>query len=75
MFVVVFCDVGEKRVAKALKQCRKYLNWVQKILLLKVGYPKAIKMELEKIIVPEEDFVILYIKEYPLFRTGDYGIA
>jgi len=29
MFVILVYDVGEKRVAKALKTARKYLYWVQ----------------------------------------------
>ena len=29
MFVILVYDVQEKRVAKALKTCRKYLTWVQ----------------------------------------------
>lgn len=29
MYVILVYDVGEKRVAKALKHCRRYLNWIQ----------------------------------------------
>ena len=29
MYVILVYDCGEKRVAKMLKLCRKYLNWVQ----------------------------------------------
>ncbi|KGN74969.1 CRISPR-associated protein Cas2 [Porphyromonas macacae] len=29
MYVILVYDVGEKRVAKMLKLCRKYLNWIQ----------------------------------------------
>lgn len=29
MYVVLVYDIGELRVAKMLKLCRKYLNWVQ----------------------------------------------
>lgn len=29
MYVVVVYDIGEKRVAKMLKLCRRYLNWIQ----------------------------------------------
>lgn len=29
MYVILVYDVGEKRVGKMLKLCRKYLNWVQ----------------------------------------------
>lgn len=29
MYYIAVYDVGEKRVAKMLKLCRKYLNWIQ----------------------------------------------
>lgn len=29
MYVILVYDVGEKRVGKMLKLCRKYLHWVQ----------------------------------------------
>ena len=29
MYVIAMYDVGEKRVGKMLKLCRRYLNWIQ----------------------------------------------
>ena len=29
MYVVLVYDIGERRVAKMLKLCRQYLNWIQ----------------------------------------------
>ena len=29
MYVLLVYDVEEKRVVKALKLCRQYLNWIQ----------------------------------------------
>lgn len=29
MYVIVMYDVGQKRVGKMLKLCRRYLNWIQ----------------------------------------------
>ncbi|MBA4850447.1 CRISPR-associated endonuclease Cas2 [Emticicia sp. BO119] len=29
MYVILVYDMGEKRVGKMLKHCRKYLNWIQ----------------------------------------------
>ena len=29
MYVILVYDFGERRVAKMLKLCRKYLNWIQ----------------------------------------------
>ena len=33
MFVLMFYDVGEKRVAKVLKTARRYLTWIQNSVL------------------------------------------
>lgn len=29
MYTILVYDIGEKRVAKMLKLCRQYLNWIQ----------------------------------------------
>jgi len=29
MYIILVYDVGEKRVGKMLKLCRKYVNWIQ----------------------------------------------
>ena len=29
MYLILVHDIGEKRVGKMLKLCRKYLNWIQ----------------------------------------------
>ena len=29
MYIIAVYDIGEKRVGKMLKLCRRYLNWVQ----------------------------------------------
>ena len=29
MYIIAVYDVGEKRVAKMLKLCRRYLHWIQ----------------------------------------------
>lgn len=33
MYVILVYDVGEKRVGKVLKLCRRYLNWIQNSVL------------------------------------------
>ena len=50
MFVIVVYDFGEKRVAKALKICRKYLTWVQNSVFegeITEGNFKKLQKELE----------------------------
>lgn len=71
MFIILVYDVGEKRVAKVLKTCRKYLNWVQNSVLegeISEANYKKLKIELSKIIDKEEDSVIFYI-----LRTTKYS--
>ncbi|KGP75685.1 CRISPR-associated protein Cas2 [Desulfosporosinus sp. Tol-M] len=63
MFVILVYDVGEKRVNKVLKRCRKYLNWVQNSVLegdISESNLKKLKMELERIIASDHDSVIIY---------------
>lgn len=70
MFVIIVYDVGEKRVGRALKTCRKYLNWVQNSVLegeISEVNLKKLKAEMEKLMDAEEDSVILYT-----WRTQKY---
>lgn len=71
MIVILVYDVGEKRVAKVLKTCRKYLNWVQNSVLegeISAANLKKLKLELKRAINEEEDSVIIYI-----LRTTRYS--
>ncbi len=71
MYVILVYDFGEKRVNKALKICRKYLNWVQNSVFegeITAAKLTKLKGELKKIMKKEEDSVILY-----QFRTQNYS--
>lgn len=71
MFVILVYDVGEKRVGKVLKICRKYLNWVQNSVLegeISDASLKKLKLELKRTINEDEDSVIFY-----LLRTTKYS--
>lgn len=71
MFVIAVYDVGQKRVGKVLKTCRKYLYWVQNSVLegeINESSFKKLKIELAKIIDEEYDSVIFYT-----FRTTKYS--
>ncbi|MBD1373497.1 CRISPR-associated endonuclease Cas2 [Hazenella sp. IB182357] len=71
MFVVLVYDFAQKRVNKALKIARKYLHWVQNSVLEgEISDANYIKMkkELEMLMNPEEDSIILYT-----FRTKKYS--
>ena len=63
MYVILVYDIGEKRVGKACKLCRRYLNWVQNSVF--EGEISDAKMEklicsLEKIIKKAEDSLMIY---------------
>jgi len=63
VFVVLVYDFGEKRVGKALKRCRKYLNWVQNSVFegeISEVNLKKLKDELKRLMVPDEDSIIIY---------------
>lgn len=71
LFAIIVYDVGEKRVARVLKTCRKYLNWVQNSVLegeITETNLKKLKAELSKIIEDDEDSVIFYT-----WRTQKYS--
>ncbi len=70
MFVIVVYDVGEKRVSKVLKVCRKYLYWVQNSVLegeVSDADFASLKAELSVKIHRDEDSVLFYT-----FRTRRY---
>lgn len=63
MYVILVYDVGEKRVSKMLKLCRRYLSWVQNSVLegnLSRAQLRALKMQIDDIIDKDEDSVILF---------------
>ena len=63
MYVILVYDCGEKRVAKMLKLCRKYLNWIQnsvfegEISEIKL---KELTLKVKEIMNKEEDSLILF---------------
>lgn len=63
MYVVLVYDVGEKRVAKMLRLCRKYLNWIQnsvfegEITEVKL---KELKHQAKQIMTEETDSLIIF---------------
>lgn len=62
MFIILVYDIHVKRVAKVLKKCRQYLNWVQNSVFegeISEGNYKKFTLELNQII-KEEDSVIIY---------------
>lgn len=66
MYVILIYDVGQKRVAKMLKLCRKYLCWIQNSVFEgEISQAKLHELELEikEIINEDEDSVIVFSKK------------
>ncbi|MEJ5258053.1 MAG: CRISPR-associated endonuclease Cas2 [Fervidobacterium sp.] len=66
MFVILFYDIAEKRVSKALKICRKYLIWVQNSVFegeISEGNLVKLKSELNRLIEDEDSVVIYEFKQ------------
>jgi CRISPR-associated protein Cas2 len=68
MYVILVYDMGEKRVGKMLKHCRKYLNWIQNSVF--EGEITEVKLkemiyEAKKIMDEEEDSIIIFKSREP----------
>jgi len=63
MYVILVYDIGEKRVAKMLKLCRQYLNWIQnsvfegEITEVKL---KELKFKAKEIMLDKSDSLIIF---------------
>lgn len=63
MYVILVYDVNEKRVTRALKTCRRYLNWVQNSVFegeISEAKLKELKLRLKKVINETEDSILIY---------------
>ena len=61
-YAFVFYDVGEKRVQKVFKVCKKYLSHFQKSVFRGEMSPSKLirlKTDLNKVLNEEEDFVCI----------------
>lgn len=63
MYIILVYDIGQKRVGKMLKLCRKYLNWIQNSVFegaLTPSQLRSLKMEAKAIMNEEEDSLIIF---------------
>lgn len=61
-YCILFYDVGEKRVHKVFKVCKKYLSHFQKSVFRGEITPSkliSIRNDLKKVINKEEDFICI----------------
>lgn len=63
MYVILVYDCGERRVAKMLKLCRKYLNWIQNSVFegeISEVRLKELLSSAKKFIDESEDSIIVF---------------
>ncbi|MGB6094596.1 MAG: CRISPR-associated endonuclease Cas2 [Moheibacter sp.] len=63
MYIILVYDIGEKRVAKMLKLCRQYLNWIQNSVFegeLTESQLRELKMKAKEIMDIESDSLIIF---------------
>lgn len=63
MYVILVYDMGQKRVGKMLKLCRRYLNWIQNSVFegeLTEVQLKELLYEAKRIMNEDEDSLILF---------------
>ena len=63
MYVILVYDFGEKRVAKMLKLCRKYLNWIQNSVFegeISEVRLKELLIHTDKFMRKDEDSIIIF---------------
>lgn len=67
MYVILVYDMGEKRVAKMLKLCRRYLNWIQN----SVFEGEITEAKLQELLLEAKDFVVPAEDSIIIFRSRD----
>ena len=63
MYVILVYDIEEKRVAKMLKLCRRYLNWIQNSVFegeLSEVKLKELLAAAEQIMQKDKDSIIVF---------------
>ena len=63
MYIILVYDIGEKRVGRMLKLCRKYLSWIQNSVLegeITDVKLKELKIKASMIMKEETDSLIIF---------------
>ena len=64
MYIILVYDIGEKRVGKMLKICRKYLNWIQNSVFegeITPGKFASLQSELKEKMEKDEDSILIFL--------------
>ena len=67
MYVIAVYDVNEKRVAKMLKLCRRYLNWIQNSVL----EGEITEVKLQEMVIEARKFMDLKEDSLIIFKSRD----
>jgi CRISPR-associated protein Cas2 len=67
MYVILIYDMGEKRVAKMLKHCRKYLTWIQN----SVFEGEITEVKLKELILEAKKFMKITEDSLIVFKSRD----
>jgi len=65
MYVILVYDIGEKRVGKMLKLCRKYLNWIQN----SVFEGEITEVKLKELILYSKSLMKTEVDSLIIFKT------
>ncbi|MDP2721451.1 MAG: CRISPR-associated endonuclease Cas2 [Bacteroidales bacterium] len=63
MYIILVYDIGEKRVGKMLKLCRRYVNWIQNSVFegeITEVQLKEFSFQARKIMDEETDSLIIF---------------
>ena len=63
MYIILVYDIGEKRVGKMLKLCRRYVNWIQNSVFegeITEVQLKELSFQARKIMDEETDSLIIF---------------
>lgn len=77
MYYILVYDFNEKRVGKALKLMRQYMTWVQNSVFegeLTDAKIMELKINLVKLMKPEEDSVLIYSMNEKWMNRESMGI-
>lgn len=67
MYVILVYDVGEKRVGKMLKLCRRYLHWIQNSVfegeITEVKLREMVHRARELMVLQEDSLIVFRSRE------------
>jgi CRISPR-associated protein Cas2 len=68
MYVILVYDIGEKRVGKMLKLCRRYLNWIQN----SVFEGEITEVKLKELKIKAKEIMDLDYDSLIIFNIGNH---